>query len=194
MGYSGPKGMATRPKSSYLMISARLIFNLLVAMPFSLHGATDIRQVSILSRRLGRCVHQQSTYNWLRAKERAINALLRTTTMNTTIFQPAKHEISVQELKQKLDQNDTILLLDVREPHEYEFVHLQAAQLIPLNQLPQYGDELDKDAEIVIYCHHGQRSMYAAAYLERNGFQNVKSLTGGIDQWAIEIDSTLNRY
>jgi rhodanese-related sulfurtransferase len=114
--------------------------------------------------------------------------------MNTTNFQPAQHEISVQELKQKLDQNAPILLLDVREPHEYEFVHLQSAQLIPLNELPQHGDALDRDAEIVIYCHHGQRSMYAAAYLYQNGFQNIKSLTGGIDQWAIEIDSTLNRY
>ncbi len=109
-------------------------------------------------------------------------------------FQPEKHEISVSKLKQKLDCKEPLVLLDVREPHEHEIVHIQGAQLIPLNELPQNVDGLDNDAEIVIYCHHGMRSMYAATYLYQNGFQNVKSLTGGIDQWAIEIDKTLNRY
>ena len=109
-------------------------------------------------------------------------------------FQPEKHEISVSTLKQKLDGKEPLVLLDVREPHEHEIVHIQDAQLIPLNELPQNTDGLDDHAEIVIYCHHGMRSMYAAAYLYQNGFQNVKSLTGGIDQWAIEIDKTLNRY
>lgn len=109
-------------------------------------------------------------------------------------FEPEKHEISVDELKQKRDRNEPIVLLDVREPDEYEIVHFEDALLIPVNELPQQVHRLDRDSEIVIHCHKGMRSMYAAAYLYQLGFRNVKSLAGGIDQWAIEIDSTLNRY
>ena len=109
-------------------------------------------------------------------------------------FQPEKHEISVQELKRKLDQDEPIQLIDVREPMEHQIVCLEEAQLIPMNDLPQHIEQLDPNHEIILHCHHGMRSMQAAYYLYQNGFQNVKSLTGGIDQWAIEIDPTLNRY
>ncbi|MCG9132592.1 hypothetical protein J5I95_13015 [Candidatus Poribacteria bacterium] len=103
-------------------------------------------------------------------------------------------EISPQELKQKLDNNESVLLLDVREPSEYDIVHLKDARLIPLNTLPQDIDSLPSDQEIVVYCHHGQRSLYAVAYLQQNGFNEAKNLIGGIDQWAAEIDPTLPRY
>ncbi len=109
-------------------------------------------------------------------------------------FEPEKHEISVHNLKQKRDRNEHIVLLDVREPDEYEIVHFEGALLIPVNELAQQVHRLDMDSEIVIHCHKGMRSMYAAAYLYQQGFRNVKSLAGGIDRWAIEIDSTLNRY
>lgn len=97
-------------------------------------------------------------------------------------------------LKQKRDQGEHILLIDVREPFEHEIVHLEDALLIPLNDLPQKANQLHPDREIVIHCHHGMRSMQAVYYLYQNGFRNIKSLAGGIDQWAVEIDSTLNRY
>ncbi len=103
-------------------------------------------------------------------------------------------EISPQELKQKLDENNSVILLDVREQSEYDIVHLEDAQLIPLNTLPQHIDSLPSDQEIVVYCHHGQRSLYATAYLHQNGYTNAKNLIGGIDQWATEIDTTLRRY
>ena len=103
-------------------------------------------------------------------------------------------EISPQELKQKLESNTSVLLLDVREQSEYDLVHLEGARLIPLNTLPHHVDSLLSDQEIVVYCHHGQRSLYATAYLQQNGFSDVKNLIGGIDQWAIEIDPTLPRY
>ena len=103
-------------------------------------------------------------------------------------------EISPQELKQKLDENDTVFLLDVREQNEYDIVHLDDAQLIPLKTLPHNIDTLPSDQEIVVYCHHGQRSLYATAFLHRNGFTEAKNLMGGIDQWAAEIDTTLRRY
>lgn len=103
-------------------------------------------------------------------------------------------EISPQELKKKLDVDESIYLLDVREETEYDIVHLEGAKLIPLNTLPQHVDNLPSDEEIVVYCHHGQRSLYATAYLHQNGFTNTTNLTGGIDQWAAEIDTTLRRY
>ena len=103
-------------------------------------------------------------------------------------------EISPQELKQKLDTDESVLLLDVREPSEYDIVHLEGARLIPLNTLPQHIDSLPAEQEIVVYCHHGTRSLYATAYLHQNGFRDAKNLAGGIDQWAAEIDSTLRRY
>ena len=103
-------------------------------------------------------------------------------------------EISPQALKQKLDENESVLLLDVREQVEYDIVHLEGARLIPLNTLPQHIDSLPSDQEIVVYCHHGQRSLYATAYLHQNGFHDVKNLAGGIDQWAAEVDPTLRRY
>ncbi len=107
---------------------------------------------------------------------------------------PSLPEISPRELKEKLDENESVLLLDVREQSEYDIVHLEGAQLIPLNTLPLNLDGLPSDQEIVVYCHHGQRSFYATAYLHKNGFTEAKNLTGGIDQWAVEIDPTLRRY
>ncbi|MDE0298960.1 MAG: gamma-butyrobetaine hydroxylase-like domain-containing protein [Candidatus Poribacteria bacterium] len=115
-------------------------------------------------------------------------------TMSRPEFQPDKHEISPCDLKDKLDSGDQIALLDVREPDEYDIVHLEGATLIPLNDLPQNADQLDRQTEIVTYCHHGMRSLHAAAFLYQNGFDNVKSLAGGIDQWAVEIDPALARY
>ena len=103
-------------------------------------------------------------------------------------------EISPQELKQKLDTDTSVFLLDVREQTEYDIVHLEGARLIPLNTLPHHVDNLPADQEIVVYCHYGTRSLYATAYLHQNGFRDAKNLTGGIDQWAAEIDSTLRRY
>lgn len=107
---------------------------------------------------------------------------------------PQLPEISPRELKQQLNENRAVLLLDVREPHEYDIVHLEGARLIPLNELPQNVDSLNPAQETVVYCHHGTRSLYATAFLLQNGFANVKNLEGGIDRWAVEIDTTLSRY
>ena len=109
-------------------------------------------------------------------------------------FQPEQHEISARELKNKLDRHAPLVLLDVREPIEYQIVHLAGSVLIPLNELPQQVNRLNPKLETVAYCHHGMRSLYAAAYLHQIGFQNVKSLAGGIDQWSVKIDPALSRY
>lgn len=86
------------------------------------------------------------------------------------------------------------LLLDVREPAEYQICHLDNAMLIPMNTIPARLAELDPDAEIVCICHHGGRSMQVANYLERNGFTKVINLTGGVHAWSQQVDPGMPTY
>ena len=103
-------------------------------------------------------------------------------------------EITVEELKKKLDLKENFFLLDVREPHETKIASIGGV-LIPMNQLPYRIDELNKDAEIIIYCRTGNRSHYATEYLiEKYGFRNVKNLIGGIHAWADKIDNSITKY
>src|SRR5262245_22458180 len=107
---------------------------------------------------------------------------------------PQVQELSVEELKAKLDKGETPLILDVREPYEYQIVHLPNVTLIPMNTIPARLGELDKNAEIVVQCHHGSRSWNVAAYLTGQGFANVKNLTGGIHAWSQRIDKSVRTY
>lgn len=86
------------------------------------------------------------------------------------------------------------LLLDVREPWEYQTCHIDGAQLIPMNTIPARQEELDPETPIVCICHHGARSMQVAAFLERAGFGNVTNLTGGIHAWALQVDGSMPTY
>jgi adenylyltransferase/sulfurtransferase len=101
--------------------------------------------------------------------------------------------VSVRELKERMDRGEDILLLDVREPHEYDIVNLGGV-LMSLGELPARVNELDLSREIVVICHHGGRSARAVSYLLELGFKRVANLSGGIDRWAVEIDTTLPRY
>ncbi|MBS4029564.1 MAG: molybdopterin-synthase adenylyltransferase MoeB [Ignavibacteriales bacterium] len=107
--------------------------------------------------------------------------------------EPGGNEITVFELKQRIDIGENLFLLDVRQPYEYELVNLNG-YLLPLNELPNRMNELDRTKEIIVYCHHGTRSGYAVQLLQQEGFQNVKNLLGGIDAWAKEIDTSLFTY
>ena len=109
-------------------------------------------------------------------------------------FNPAEHAIQPQSLKRLIDNGHDIILLDVRETWEYEIVHLEDAKRIPLGELPQQASLLNPYAEIVVYCHKGMRSLDAVHLLQQLGFKRVKSLVGGIDRWAREIDAELQRY
>ena len=86
------------------------------------------------------------------------------------------------------------LLLDVREPHEWEIAHIEGARLIPLGELPGRLAEIDPHGPIVTYCHRGMRSMRALEILRGAGFGNVRSLEGGIDSWAQEVEPEMDRY
>lgn len=86
------------------------------------------------------------------------------------------------------------LLLDVREPWEFQTCHLPGARLVPMNELPARLHELDPDAEMVAICHHGTRSLHAAYFLARQGFERVHNLAGGVDAWARTIDPAMPVY
>lgn len=102
-------------------------------------------------------------------------------------------EISVTELKSRLERGDDIFVLDVREPHEVQIATL-GGHVIPLNDLPARVHELDSSREIVVYCHTGNRSARAVDFLRQTGFRKVMNLRGGIDQWAVRVDPSLPRY
>ena len=103
-------------------------------------------------------------------------------------------KILPKELKNKLDLNENLFLLDVRNPDEYEIAKINNSVLIPLPQLRSRLHEIPKDKEIIIYCHHGNRSLEAARILNENGFSQVKSLVGGIDVWSRFVDSSIPQY
>ena|SRR5687768_15075181 len=103
-------------------------------------------------------------------------------------------EITPQTLKEKLKTDKPPLIIDVREPHEYRFCHIEGAQLMPLGDIEDWAQELDREAEIVLQCHTGVRSAHATAYLKSLGFQQVTNLRGGIDAWSVAVDPEVPRY
>lgn len=102
--------------------------------------------------------------------------------------------ITPKELRARLDKGDKLMLLDVREPWEHALAKLEGSVLIPLGTLPQSLGKLDRDAEIIAYCHHGMRSADATGFLLQQGFGNVKNLVGGIDAWSVQVDGSVARY
>jgi rhodanese-related sulfurtransferase len=102
-------------------------------------------------------------------------------------------EILPIELKRRLDAADPIAVLDVREPWEHELCAIPGARLIPMDQLQWRVDELPPEQEVVVYCHHGQRSAAVVQWLRRQGVPAV-NLRGGIDGWAVEVDPAVGRY
>ena len=86
------------------------------------------------------------------------------------------------------------VLLDVREPWEYELCRLPDSLHIPMHLVPLRRDELKRDDDIVIICHHGRRSMQVGMFLERQGYSSLINLTGGVSAWADEVDPNLPRY
>jgi sulfur-carrier protein adenylyltransferase/sulfurtransferase len=103
-------------------------------------------------------------------------------------------EITPRALKAELDSADPPLLIDVRDPEEWEISRIEGARLIPRAQLPEKVDELTRAREIVLYCRSGKRSSLATQLLLDLGFSHVKSLAGGINAWADQVDPTLVKY
>ncbi|MCH8030117.1 MAG: molybdopterin-synthase adenylyltransferase MoeB [Candidatus Dadabacteria bacterium] len=103
-------------------------------------------------------------------------------------------QITVDEFNEILQDNSHIVILDVREPTEYDICRFENSKLIPLGELYKRANELDTADEIVVHCHHGVRSLQATMFLRGLGFKKVKNLKGGIDDWAVKIDPEMPRY
>ena len=105
-------------------------------------------------------------------------------------------EISVADVAALRSSNEPFLLLDCREPHEYETAAIEGSCLIPMGELGARIDELDPHREglIIVHCHHGGRSMRVTQALRESGFAKVQNMAGGIDQWSEQIDPDVPRY
>ena len=105
------------------------------------------------------------------------------------------YEISVEDVKRKLDAAESFTLLDVREPWEFETARITGAKLMPMGDVPSRAhQELDPEAHIVVMCHHGVRSMNVTVWLRQQGFENAQSMRGGIDAWSRSVDQKVPKY
>jgi rhodanese-related sulfurtransferase len=103
-------------------------------------------------------------------------------------------EISVAELKARRDRGESPAVLDVREAWELQLASIPDVLHVPMNQVPARLADFSKDAEMIVMCHLGGRSMRVAQFLAGQGFTNVANLTGGIAAWSETVDATVPRY
>ena len=103
-------------------------------------------------------------------------------------------EITSVELKQRMDRGDTLKIVDVREPNEYQINRIPGSELIPLGDIPKRYAELNKSEKIVVHCKMGGRSAKAADFLRSVGFTSVLNLRGGILDWVDKVDPTQPKY
>ncbi len=106
---------------------------------------------------------------------------------------PDYENITAGGLKSRLDAGERPVLLDVREPWEFELARIEGSKLIPMSQLEERFTELDLGSETVVICHHGNRSSYVAQALQRTGFEKVLNLEGGLDAYSF-VDESVPRY
>jgi rhodanese-related sulfurtransferase len=104
-------------------------------------------------------------------------------------------EISPQEVKRRLDAGEKLRLIDVREPFEFQQARIEGAELIPMRSVGQSLSSLENgENTIVVFCHHGMRSLQVVGWLRQQGVEDCVSMSGGIDQWSLMIDPQVPRY
>jgi rhodanese-related sulfurtransferase len=106
-------------------------------------------------------------------------------------------ETTVRDVKRRIDDGEKLVFIDVREPEEYAIAKIQGSELVPMRSIPANLQSLDAkadDAALVIYCHHGIRSLQVANWLREQGLEDCQSMAGGIDAWSQEIDPSIPRY
>ena len=105
-------------------------------------------------------------------------------------------EISPKKVKELMDSQSNLLLVDCRQLEEYEFCKIDGSILIPMNETPQRIEEIQAagDKPIIVYCHHGMRSLQVVNWLRTQGFGNSQSMSGGIDAWSQAIDPSVPTY
>jgi rhodanese-related sulfurtransferase len=105
------------------------------------------------------------------------------------------YEITPQEVKAKLDAGGEFILIDVREPWEFETARIGKSKLMPMGDVPSRANqELDPEEHIVVICHRGVRSMNVTAWLRQQGFEKAQSMRGGIDAWSRSVDPSVPVY
>ena len=108
---------------------------------------------------------------------------------------PPALEVAPADVKRRLDAGEPLRLIDVREPFERQIASIEPSRLIPMNTVPQHLAELDDDgSSYIVICHHGVRSLNVANWLRQQGVENCQSMSGGIDQWSLQIDPSVPRY
>jgi len=103
-------------------------------------------------------------------------------------------ELSPLQLKERLDRGDALVLLDVREPHEWEICRIDGARLVPMRTVPEHTSTLPRDRDIVVHCRSGARSARVAEWLHAQGFERVYNLAGGILAWIDTVDPSQRKY
>ena len=102
--------------------------------------------------------------------------------------------ITAEQLSTLLDNGDKVVLLDVRDPWEFEICRLSGSLNIPMNEIAGKTQELDPDTRTIVICHFGMRSMEVGNFLESSGFKDIVNLEGGLDAWAEQVDQDMPRY
>jgi rhodanese-related sulfurtransferase len=119
---------------------------------------------------------------------------LRTPARILQVYSMDDIEISPRDVSERITHGEPLLLVDVREPWEHAICRIPGARLIPLGSLPTNMNALLDADEVICYCHHGMRSLDAAAWLRQQGVEGAKSMAGGIERWSLEIDPQIPRY
>ena len=106
-------------------------------------------------------------------------------------------EISPQDVQRRLASGEKLTLIDVREPDEFQLARMEGAELVPMRTVPGELSRLDAradDAPLIVFCHHGVRSLNVVHWLRQQGVGACQSMAGGIDRWSLEIDASVPRY
>ena len=106
-------------------------------------------------------------------------------------------EVTVEDVKRRLDASEKLALVDVREPFEHRVARIEGAELVPMQTVPEQLPALQekgREAPLIVFCHHGVRSLNVVNWLRRQGVENCWSMAGGIDNWSLTIDPTIPRY
>ncbi|MBL8220058.1 MAG: rhodanese [Bryobacterales bacterium] len=107
------------------------------------------------------------------------------------------YEITPKEVQAMVESGTRVVLVDVREPHEHAICSIEGAHLVPMNTVPARVQTIEAaadEARVVVFCHHGMRSLSVVNWLRQQGVENCQSMSGGIDLWSLEIDRGVPRY
>ena len=112
-------------------------------------------------------------------------------------MQPLPLEITPYEIRERLKTGEPLRFIDVREPGEHALTRIDGAELIPMNTVPsrlQHLDAVADEATLIVFCHHGVRSLNVTHWLREQGVASCQSMAGGIDRWSVEVDAAVPRY